>query len=218
VVRANLELARRIAARIGQEIEGVVAVALGSSWARGEAHPGSDVDLGLYYRNERRPSIEKLHRLAQELGYRYPTQSITDFGGWGPWINGGAWLQVEGTPVDLLYRELGAVSRVMDGCRAGRFATYYQPGHPHGFHTHIYMGEIHYCRPLHDPDGVLRSLKNAAKVYPLLLKRAVIQNQLSGRRALRSTPAETRRRGATPSTSPAACSGALPAWCRPSSL
>jgi predicted nucleotidyltransferase len=177
VAQAKVELAQRIAARLG-EIEGVVSVALGGSWARGEAHPGSDVDLGIYYRNEHRPSIEELGRLAQELGYRNLTEPVTDFGGWGPWINGGAWLQVEGTPVDWLYRELGQVSRVIDECRGGRFAVHYQPGHPHGFHTHIYMGEVHHCRPLHDPDGVLESLKDATRDYPPRLKLAVVGNQL----------------------------------------
>ena len=176
-MQAAVELAQRIAARLG-EVEGVVAVALGGSWARGEARSGSDVDLGIYYRDEHRPSIEELHRLAQELGYRYSTVPITNFGGWGPWINGGAWLQVEGTPVDWLYRELGQVSRVMDECRAGRPAVHYQPGHPHGFHTHIYMGEVHHCRPLYDPESVLESLKDVAKNYPPRLKRALIRGQL----------------------------------------
>jgi predicted nucleotidyltransferase len=177
VTQAKVELARRIAERLG-EIEGIVAVALGGSWARGETHPGSDVDLGIYYRNEHRPSIEELHRLAQGLGYRNPREPVTDFGGWGPWIDGGAWLQIEGTPVDWLYRELGQVSRVIDECRGGRFAVHYQLGHPHGFHTHIYMGEVHYCRPLHDPEGVLGSLKNAIRDYPSRLKLAVVRNQL----------------------------------------
>ncbi len=40
------------------------------------------------------------------------------------------------------------------------------------------MGEVHYCRPLHDPDGVLRSLKDIAEEYPLRLKRALIRGQL----------------------------------------
>lgn len=26
---------------------------------------------------------------------------------WGPWVNGGAWLTVEGTPVDILLRDTG---------------------------------------------------------------------------------------------------------------
>ena len=98
-MQAQVELAQRIAARLG-EIEGILAVALGGSWARGEGHSGSDVDLGIYYRDEHRPSIEELHGLAQELGYRYPAEPVTDFGGGGPWINGGAWLQVVETPVD----------------------------------------------------------------------------------------------------------------------
>ena len=41
-------LAERVSARLGEK-EGVVAVALVGSWARGEASPDSDVDLGIYY-------------------------------------------------------------------------------------------------------------------------------------------------------------------------
>jgi predicted nucleotidyltransferase len=196
VPRAIVKLARRIAERLG-EIEGVVAVALGGSWARGEAHPGSDVDLGIYYRDEDRPPIEDLHRLARELGYRFPTEPVTDFGGWGPWINGGAWLRVEGTPVDWLYRELGQVSRAIDECRAGRPTIHYQPGHPHGFHTHIYMGEVHYCRPLYDPDGTLESLKSVTETYPPRLKRALIQNQLWEARFAIDTCRKSAARGDT---------------------
>ena len=172
-----VELAQRIAGRLAK-IEGVVAVALGGSWARGEAHLGSDLDLGIYYRDEHRPSIEGLYRLARELGYRYANQPVTDFGGWGPWINGGAWLRVKGMPVDWLYRELGRVSCVIDECKTGRPAVHYQPDHPHGFHTSIYMGEIYYCRPLHDPEGALGSLKNLTNIYPPRLRHALIRGQL----------------------------------------
>jgi predicted nucleotidyltransferase len=44
----TIRLAEDIAERLGN-VTGVVAVALGGSWARGEAHPDSDVDLGVYY-------------------------------------------------------------------------------------------------------------------------------------------------------------------------
>jgi predicted nucleotidyltransferase len=176
-MQATVDLAQRIAARLG-EIEGVVAVALGGSWAREEANPDSDVDLGIYYRNERRPSMEELQRLAQELDDRHPPDAVTDFGEWGPWINGGAWLFVEGRRVDWLYRDLDLAERTIGECRAGRPSIYYQPGHPHGFHTHIYMGEVHYCRLLHDPEGALESLKNMTTHYPQPLKRALIRRQL----------------------------------------
>ncbi|CAN5747301.1 nucleotidyltransferase domain-containing protein [soil metagenome] len=173
----EMELARRIAAGLG-EIEGVVSVALGGSRARGEGHPGSDIDLGIYYRAESRPSLLELHRLAEELGYRHPGERVTDFGGWGPWINGGAWLQVEGHPVDWLFGEIGHITRIMETCRAGKTAVHYQPGHPHGFHKHFYLGQIHYCRPLYDPEGVLKELKSLTEPYPPLLKETLIRDQL----------------------------------------
>jgi predicted nucleotidyltransferase len=174
---ATVELAQRIAARLG-EIEGVVAVALGGSWAREEAEPDSDVDLGIYYRNEHRPSIEELQRLAQELDDRHLPHAVTGFGEWGPWINGGGWLTIEGRKVDWLYRDLDLVERTIGECRSGRPSIYYQPGHPHGFHTHIYMGEVHYCRLLQDPEGALESVKNMTEHYPPRLKRTLIRRQL----------------------------------------
>jgi predicted nucleotidyltransferase len=176
-MQATLKLAQRIAARLG-EIEGVVAVALGGSWAREEADLDSDVDLGIYYRNEHRPSIEELQRLAEELDDRHPPDAVTDFGEWGPWVNGGAWLSIEGRRVDWLYRDLDLVKRTIGECRTGRPSIYYQPGHPHGFHTHIYMGEVHYCRLLYDPEGALESLQFMTETYPPPLKRALIRCQL----------------------------------------
>ncbi len=171
------ELSARISSRLG-EIEGVEAVALGGSWARGEAHPDSDVDLGIYYRSGNPPRIEELRRLARELDDRNPQDPLTDFGGWGPWINGGGWLTIEGHSVDWLYRDLDLVERTIEECRAGHPTIHYQPGHPHGFHTHIYLGEVHHCRPLHDRNSLLESLKRLTDPYPPRLKQTVVQKQL----------------------------------------
>lgn len=173
----TLDLAQQIAERLG-EIGGVAAVALGGSRARGEARADSDVDLGIYYRDGLRPSLRELDGLARELGYRYPSRPATDFGGWGPWVNGGAWLLVDGVQVDWLYRDLGRVSRVIGDCRSGKTGVHYQPGHPQGFHEHIYAGEIHHCRPLFDPNGLLQSLKDATEPYPPLLGEALVRDQL----------------------------------------
>jgi predicted nucleotidyltransferase len=43
-----LELAQAVSQRLS-EVEGVVAVVLGGSWARGDAKPNSDIDLAMYY-------------------------------------------------------------------------------------------------------------------------------------------------------------------------
>jgi hypothetical protein len=53
---------------------------------------------------------EPAWRLAELLGSvdgRQVDASVTNFGAWGPWIDGGAWLQFEGQKVDWLYRDLG---------------------------------------------------------------------------------------------------------------
>ena len=171
------DLTQRVGNRVGQ-IDGVVAVALGGSRARGTARPDSDIDLGIYYRPERRPSIGALRQLAQEIDGRHLPELVTDFGEWGPWINGGAWLQVDGHHVDWLFRDLDRVAHTIDECRAGRPTCDYQIGHPHGFHNHIYMGEVHVCRPLHDPSCALGQLKTLTTEYPPLLKQVLINKYL----------------------------------------
>ncbi len=113
-------LAERIA-----EIEGVEAVVLGGPLARDEARPDSDVDLGIYYRPDHPPSLGELRRLAGELNDRHLPDLVTDFGEWGPWINGGGWLRLEGRPVDWLYRDPDLVSQTIEECRAGRAACHY---------------------------------------------------------------------------------------------
>jgi predicted nucleotidyltransferase len=171
------EQAAHIAAHLGQ-IGGVVAVALGGSWSRGDGRPDSDIDLGIYYHPDQPPSIAALRQLARELDDRHPTDAVTDFGEWGRWINGGGWLKINGQPVDWLYRDQERVAHVIDDCCSGIATCDYQPGHPHGFHNHIYLGEIFYCQPLYDPSGALAALKARATPYPPLLKQAILRSYL----------------------------------------
>lgn len=169
-----LDLAHRVAARLG-EVSGVVAVALGGSRARGAGGPRSDVDLGLYYEPDLPPSLERLRALAAELDDRHQPDLITPTGAWGPWMDGGGWLIIEGLHVDWLYRDLTRVRAVIAECREGRVRIDYQSGHPHGFVNAIYAGEVHYCRPLHDPAGVLTALKAEVWPYPEALGRGLIK-------------------------------------------
>jgi hypothetical protein len=114
----TVELAREVAARIGA-LDGVVAVTLGGSLARGRADPRSDVDLGLYYDPARPFPVEGLRVLVTELDDGHAPE-VVGVGEWGPWINGGAWTRIRDTRVDLLYRDLRLVDRVLDDCAAGR--------------------------------------------------------------------------------------------------
>ncbi len=156
-------------------VPAIRAIALGGSRARGTATPHSDYDIGLYYDGDAPLDVAALGRVAAEIDDRGEAASVTPVGGWGPWIDGGGWLVVEEMRVDLLYRDLARVGRVIDDCQAGRVEVAYQPGHPHAFVSAIYMGEVAQCKVLHDPDGALAALRARTTPYPEALKAALRQ-------------------------------------------
>src|SRR5689334_16388691 len=86
-------------------ISGVKAVVLGGSHARGCARAESDIDLGLFYSEASPFSIQSIRELAEEVNDT-PNPVVTDFYGWGQWVNGGVWLTVGGQRVDFIYRNL----------------------------------------------------------------------------------------------------------------
>ncbi|WP_247803461.1 nucleotidyltransferase domain-containing protein [Bradyrhizobium sp. 191] len=157
------------------DVPGVHAVVLGGSRARGSAHPSSDYDIGLYCSSAAPLDTDRLLTVVAEIADDPGTATVTRYGEWGPWIIGGAWLSVEGQKVDLLYRHADDVERVMMDCRNGTVLMAYQPGHPHGFCSAIWMGEIAYCQPLHDPKGLIARLKAIALPYPEDLGRALLR-------------------------------------------
>lgn len=154
------------------EVDGVVGVCLGGSRASGTHGPDSDYDLGLYYG----PPLDTaaLRVLAAEL--TGGPVDVTEPGGWGPWVDGGSWLTVEGHRVDWIYRDLARVRRVWRECRKGRFEIGTQPGHPLGFYSHAYPGELAVGRILADPGGELRALQEETHRYPEPLREALIGN------------------------------------------
>ncbi|MBP0110264.1 nucleotidyltransferase domain-containing protein [Bradyrhizobium vignae] len=157
------------------DVPGVQAVVLGGSRARGSAHAASDYDIGLYFKTAIPLDTERVLAAAKDIADDPATTTVTPVGEWGQWIVGGAWLSVEGRKVDLLYRDADAVEAVIESCCAGVVTMDYQPGHPHGFCSAIWMGEIAYCQPLHDPNGVIARLKSIALPYPPALRAALIR-------------------------------------------
>ncbi|MFG3101184.1 nucleotidyltransferase domain-containing protein [Streptomyces sp. NPDC048182] len=160
------EIADRLA-----DVDGVVAVSLGGSRARGTHRPDSDTDLGLYYR----PALDTaaLRLLAGEM--TGGPAEVTEPGGWGPWVDGGAWLTIEGTQVDWIYRDLDRVHRIWQQCRDGRFEVGTQPGHPIGVYSHAYAGEVALGRVLADPTGELAALREQIRAaYPPPLRASLV--------------------------------------------
>jgi len=150
-------------------VPGVTGVLLGGSRARGDHRPDSDTDLGVYYRGPL--DLARLESLAADI-VGGPVD-IAGPGEWGPWVNGGAWLVRDGVHVDWILRDLDRVRRVWHDCAEGRYEIGYQPGHPLGFWSPCYAGEVALGRLLADPSGELGDLRRQASTYPEPLRSAL---------------------------------------------
>jgi predicted nucleotidyltransferase len=164
---------RHIADRL-VAVPGVAAVMLGGSRARGAEQPDSDVDLGLYYRPPL--SVKGLQTLAETLaearsGVERPT--VTEPGGWGPWVDGGGWLSIGGVAVDWIYRDLDRVQASATLAQTGTFSFHFQVGHPLGVPDFAYAGEVALGIVLADPSSELAELKARLAIYPAALTQAV---------------------------------------------
>jgi predicted nucleotidyltransferase len=169
------ELVTSLAHRLGA-IRGIQAVVLGGSYARGCARPGSDIDLYLYYLDADPISIQSLRDLAESVNDT-PGPVVTDLHGWGPWVNGGAWLTIGGQRVDFVYRDLDHLERVIGDAYAGRY-EFYSALPPFGFFSGVYLGELAVAVPLLDPEGRIGLLKRRIADYPERLRCAVVQDYL----------------------------------------
>lgn len=155
-------------------IAGIVGVVLGGSRARGTNHATSDIDIGIYYDESAGFDINEIRKIATKIDDDHRENIITTLGEWGPWINGGGWLVVQGYHVDFIFRDIKRVSRVIDDCLKGVVSAHYHTGHPHAYINVMYMGEISICKILIDPTNQIAELKAKTMPYPKSLKDAII--------------------------------------------
>jgi predicted nucleotidyltransferase len=151
-------------------VPGVVGVVLGGSRGRGEGTASSDTDLGLYYRDG--IDIGALGALARDVAG--PEAAVTEHGGWGPWVDGGGWLRIDGHPVDLIYRDLDLLEECWRRVSGGSNQFHAQTGHPLGVPDLAYPGELAQSRVLADPSGELRRRHEEYQAYPSALSDAVV--------------------------------------------
>jgi hypothetical protein len=158
-------------------VRGLRAIVLGGSYASGAQRPDSDIDIGLYYEDHEPLDVSAIRSIAAGLNDT-PDPTVSELGGWGTWVNGGAWLTVEGQRVDFLYRNIDFVSSTIDECQAGIIRSDFWQQPAYGFHNFMYCTEISICKPLLDLDHVIERLKAKIAVYIPKLQRAIIDHFL----------------------------------------
>lgn len=165
-----LELARRVAARLGAA-DGVEAVALGGAWAYPDPPPDAALDLYVYYRAEQPPAPRALMAALHEAGGDDSLDLPSlDAPGGGPLT----WVWVEGRRCALYAREVGVVERAIEAGLAGILGRPYGSiASADGFHPTL-MGEVHDARPLYDPLGLLAELRELTEPLPYELRRVLL--------------------------------------------
>ena len=107
-------------------------------------------------------------------GYKYNSNLVVPPGAWGDWINGGGWLVINGYHVDLILRDIKRVEQIIKDTEQGIVTANYQTGHPHGYISAMYRGELAISKIQYAKNESLCELKNQAEIYPGALKKSLI--------------------------------------------
>ena len=158
-------------------LPGMAAIALGGSYAGDTQHAASDLDIGLYYHEAEPFEVAAIRHVADSVSVQGPV-AVTDFYGWGAWVNGGAWIHTAQGKVDFIYRNLEQIERTIAEAQQGIVHHDYDQQPAYGFYSAIYLAEVQICIPLYDPEGYLAGLKRQVATYPPRLKRTVIADAL----------------------------------------
>jgi hypothetical protein len=155
----------------------VVAIVLGGSYSTGNATGTSDMDIGIYYFEKMPFSIDDIKSIAKKYAID-GNPTVTGFYEWGPWVNGGAWIETPCGKVDFLYRNVEHVTSTIEKAKKGQWENHFEQQPPYGFSSIIYLAETKSCIPLYDPNEVITKLKREVQVYPAKLRETVIQHSL----------------------------------------
>jgi predicted nucleotidyltransferase len=150
-------------------LEGIV---LGGSRARGTHTEDSDIDIGIYYKSDSF-DLTAINQIATELDDEHRSNLVVPPGAWGDWVNGGGWLIINGCHADFILRDISRVEQIMKDTEQGIVTTNYQTGHPHGYISVMYRGELAISKLQYAKDESFYDLKKQAEHYPTALQKGI---------------------------------------------
>jgi hypothetical protein len=87
-------------------------------------------------------------------------------------------MQTEVGKVDILYRSIDRLERVIEQSLQGKHEVHYEQQPPFGFYSVMYLAEIRDCVLLFDPYNKLEILKKKIVEYPRALKDSIVRHNL----------------------------------------
>jgi hypothetical protein len=161
------------------EVVGVKAVAVLGEHGSGLARSDADREVLVLYRDALPLDTRMLRDMVDNVNDTVGLH-VTDLGGWGPWMNGGAQLTIGRQRVDLLYRSIDRYDHAITQAQDGHAEHDWLQLPPYGFPSVSYLGEIDLATVILDPKEEFHDLKERVRPYPLLLKRNLITGFLWG--------------------------------------
>src|SRR5690554_1005691 len=152
----------------------VVGIVLGGSRAQGTHSEDSDVDIGIYYDPDLF-DLDTINQRAAELDDMNRENLVVPPGAWGEWVNAGGWLVVNGYHVDLLLRDINRVRTIILETEQGIVTSNYQTGHPHGYISAMYRGEMAISKIQYAKDENFYEIKKQAERYPTSLQKGLTE-------------------------------------------
>ena len=118
-------------------VSGVEAITIGGSRATGTADATSDWDLGIFYRGQ------------PDFGVLSTVGTLHSPGSWGRFMNGGAWLVLDGLEVDVILRDVKVVEAWCAKARRGEYEVDQLLGYLAGFPSYTLMAEVALSNVIH---------------------------------------------------------------------
>lgn len=152
-------------------IRGEYAIALAGAHAKGKADIHSDLDIFVYAQDvspfESRKAI--FERICDSKKDFWISEDIVSL----PW-GGSIDFIYKGYKVETTIRSINKLEEVIDECLNGKIKIYPEAWTLNGYFNYIYLSEIDFIKTIDDSFNIISNLKEKIKIYPLELKKAII--------------------------------------------
>ena len=130
-------------------------IALAGAHAKGTADKSSDLDIFLFGR-DLKPLAFRQKRIESicDSGCVPFVSETLDL----PW-GGSADFTYQGIKVETVLRTIAQTEQAIARCLEGDFEIIPQTWTSNGYYTYIYLSEMRFLKPIHDPDGWLARMK-----------------------------------------------------------
>lgn len=172
---AILQKIDEVTAILKQTVEGKCAIALAGAHAKGVADAASDLDIYIFAEKEKPQSVREA--LIASIADAGTTPWVCASFEETPW-GGGMDFMYQGTPVEVVGRTIASMEKSLVRCLAGEFEIIPATWTSNGYYTFIHLCEVHFIKPIWDPDGILAVWQENAKTYPPALRKSILETFL----------------------------------------